>query len=664
MGPDGCGGVIPSWVFNVTTSEWVPADKGSFSCDKATGYYLSPKYVYDKRTGWYQIMPPTPANEPKPEYLLTVPDVVHTVLGDLVVGSQDYKMAQALGLLDEKDGIAISGTGAGSNNQGTIDNSGQTWLDLTNLVNVINTLQSTATSGDVAATSNTQSGDAISGAATVIANIFNLLASAWSWSNGNLNFFMKTLCNFNQTCTGDVNLNPTQNAMGGGGALGGNATTANTGADSNNDATINNSSSLDVNAKNTGNIVNNVDLLAQSGDASANKNTSAGDVTTGEALAQINIINLINSFINSGSSFFGILNIYGNLNGDILFPTGFLNGAVSSNGGGSSASLSGTGPDSNNQAGVTANGQTTINNSAYNGINNNIETSAASGSATAGQNSEVASAPQSGSATTTQGLFNLANSSVFGDNAVLVIVNVLGHWVGKIMQVGGGNASSSALLTGNAQVGSNVTGPSSTNQTAVNNTANTNINQESVGTITNNVKVGAQSGDASATENTSVGDVTSGNAKASSSVANIFNTILNVKHWFGVLVINVLGEWVGEVNNNTAAGGALMATAAQVSHPETSASNLATNLANVQVTPGSTIATTGKSSGNVAGAATTVTAGLGATPQVLTAAAEQQPAKVAAAAKTRDMTIVFGLSAIMMLMAGALASIDKKLKRR
>lgn len=238
-------------------------------------------------------------------------------------------------------------------------------MDLTNLVNVINTLQSTATSGNVDAGSNTQVGNATTGAVTVLANIINLLASAWSWSNGSLNFFMRTICEINQTCTGDLNLNFSESASGdGGGQVGSGASIANTGADSNNTADVNDGSNLNVNAKNGGNIVNNVDLVAQSGDVSATGNTQVGDVATGDAMVTLNIINLINSFISSGSSFFGILNIFGNFNGDILFPDGFLNGLISSGAdGGNSASVSNTGAESQNGAVINNGGQTTINNS-------------------------------------------------------------------------------------------------------------------------------------------------------------------------------------------------------------------------------------------------------------------------------------------------------------
>ncbi|MDB5178895.1 MAG: mucin7-like protein [Patescibacteria group bacterium] len=635
-GVDGCVGVIPKWVFDVAANVWVKADQGSFSCDSATHYYLSPKYVFDKRNNWYEIVPASVLATSTPDYFVTAPNVVHTVLGDLVVGSKDYEMARAMGLLSSDGGILLlpggGVAGPAPANQVGVSNNNQGYIDLTNLVNVINTLQSVATSGNVGAVSNTQVGGATSGTAAVLANVINLLASAWSWSNGNLNFFMRDFGNW----VGDLNLDPSQSAAGGGGQLGTSTT---------------NSSELNVNAKSGANIVNNIDLTAKSGDASATTNTSAGNVTSGDARAVANIINMINSFIYSGNSFFGILNIFGNFNGDVLFPKGFLD----------SATASGAGPDSTSQASVNNTNQANIATSNTYGVDNNIQTNAVSGAATAGSNTSVGDV-QSGAATTKQNTFNLANSSVFGDNAVLVIVNVLGHWVGKIMTLPGVGASQSALLTGNAQVGSNVTGPGSNNQANSSTTNTTNINQQSVGTITNNINVNAQSGDASATENTSVGNVKSGSAQAGSSVANIFNSVLNVKHWFGVLVINVFGDWVGDVNNDTVAGG----VPGQGSGEGATAQTAATAVPRVGLLAlfgGATSSGGGVASGGtVAGAQTSVSGAEGGA-KVLTAAAEQQPAqKVAAIAKSKDMSILFALSAGVMLVAGALASIERKLK--
>jgi hypothetical protein len=676
VGPGGCGGTIPDWVFDTASQTWVAADKGSFTCDKSNGYFLSPEYYFDKRIGWYEIIPASQVSALAP-YLITAPNLVHTVLGDLVVGSTDYQMAKALGLLTSNDGIlapstsTIGSTGSGSNNQASSASGGQSWFDLTNLVNVINTLQSNAASGNVAANSNTAVGSATTGAAMVVANLINLLASAWSWSNGNLNFFMQNIL---APQTGDITLNPTETAAGGGGKLGTTNVGINgSGAGSNNTVDANNSSGLNVNAQNTGNITNNVNVNAASGTANATKNTSIGNVASGNATAQVNIINLINSFISSGSSFFGILNIIGNLNGDILFPTGFLNGLVPAGSapasGSTTANLANTGAGSNNQLGVNNGGATTVNNSTTNAVNNNILTNANSGAANLDSNTSVGNV-QTGTATTNQGLFNLSNNSIFGDNAVLVMVNVLGHWVGKIMTLPGTGTSQAALLTGNATVSPTTnfsatnTGAGSNNQANVNNSGSTNANLNSTGTITNNVKVNAQSGNADATKNTQVGSVTTGNAQADSSVANLFNTVLNVKHWFGVLVINVFGNWTGDVNHDSAAGGystaAGKAEAAAGAGLNATTSNTVTSLPSVGllgiikplVSSGTATSTLVADSSNAPGSG-----------QVLTAAANSTPQSAVAASQAKNMNFMFMLSAIVMLIAGALATIDRKLKR-
>jgi hypothetical protein len=659
-GPDKPTGVIPDYVFDVAAQRWVPADKESFTYDKASGYWVSPKYYVNTRTGWYTI---EPASAPISKEMITAPHVVHTVLGDMVVGSPDYQMARVLGIIGANgEAVTANNTGAGSNNQGTVNNSDQTWFDLTNLVNVVNSLQSAAQSGTVTADSNTRVGDVSTGAVSVVANLINLLASAWSWSHGNLSTFVQNLFG---NMTGDIHLQPTETATAGGGGLGGSASNTNTGAGSNNAGTVNNDSTLDVNAKNSGSITNNVDLTARSGDANVNANTEAGNVATGNAVAEVNIINLINSFINSGSSFFGILNIFGNLNGDILFPDGFLNGLLSSGAnGGAQAGASGTGAGSNNTGTVNNTNNATINNSSNQSVLNDVQLTAQSGAANASRNTESGNLG-TGGATTTNSLFNLANSSVFGDNAVLVIVNVMGHWVGKIMSLPGGGTQS-ALLTGNATVENNNTGAGSSNAGTVNNTNTTNINQESVGTITNNVKVGAQSGDANVTDNTKVGDVQTGTAKAASSVANIFNSVLNVKHWFGVLVINVFGTWTGSVNENTAAGNGAggMGSGPQEQLMAAVTPTQASSGTGWRAAGSGAVSTMGGMGGGQAVSGTDMAvkaAAVGGVGAVLAAAA-QAPSQTAAIASSNNISFLFIVSALILLIAGALFSLERKLR--
>ncbi len=645
-GPGEPTGTVPEWVFDTVSGRWVEADKDSFTYDKASGYWLSPKYYYDTRIGWYKIIP---ASEPKPDYLITGKKLIHTAWGDLEVGSPQYRLAQLMGVIGP-DGqptgsAAIAGSGADSNNQIGITNSSQTWFDLTNLINVITILQAAAKSGDVSATGNTQVGDAVTGAAAVIANLINLLASAWSWSSGDLSFFMH---NFFGNHNGDLTLAPTQTTNGGGGGLGSSASIDGSGSGSNNDAGVSNNSDLAVNARSEGSITNNVDLLAQSGDAVANQNNQAGDVRSGSAFAQINIINMINSFINSGSSFFGILNIFGDFNGDILFPKGFLDSLFGGSGGDSSAGLSNTGSGSTNQAGVSNSTNANINNTSDYSLNNNIQTSAQSGDTTLADNSRSGNGG-TGASNTTNSLFNMVNSSIFGDNAVLVIVNVMGRWVGRIMALPGGS-SQTALLTSGGRVSQNATGADSQNNTSVNNNSDATVNQSSVGNITNNVRVHAQSGDAQANQNTEVGDVATGEAKAASSVVNIVNSALNVRHWFGVLVINVFGNWFGSVNEDTAAGEPEIIDVAAPS-ANSPASSLSRGGVLAAIADGGAASQNQPAAKLLAGAAATT----------VLAATEMAPA-LAPAGQLPNWAIIFMASALLMLLAGALVAIEKRLK--
>jgi hypothetical protein len=650
-GPDKPTGTAPDWVFNAGTQRWEEADKASFKWDAKSGYWLSPKYYYDTRIGWYEILPPAQAADgTRPDYFITAPQppqYVSTPYGDLKVGSPEYKTALALGLISDP---SIANTGPGSTNTGTLNNNNNGWIDLTTLVDVINTIHSSASSGDANVSGNTTGGSAVTGAANVLVNLLNLLASAWSWSNGNLSYFVQSLFGNKK---GDILLNPNASTAGGGGQLGGVSTTSNTGPGSTNDATTNNNNNLNVNNTVDSSITNNVDINAQSGNANVGGNTSGGDAVTGDATAEVNIINLINSFINSGDSFFGVLNIFGNLDGNVLFPDGFLNGLVQGNAasGDNNASNTDTGPGSSNNATVNNNNNANVTNNVTGAFNNNINSAATSGAANTSGNTNAGSAT-TGDATTSNALFNLTNTSVFGDNAVLVIVNVLGHWVGRIMNVGGNGQSQAALLTGNATVSNNNTGPGSTNNSTVNNNNNLNLNNNVDGTIINNVHADATSGDANVSGNTNGGNATSGKANVATNVANIFGSVLNIKHWFGVLVINVFGDWLGCVNehcNTTVAG---VGAAATPSAPAASPQSALLASHNTTSAVGSAGGTSTASQGS---AANTASANLA----VKTLAA-QNSYEAAAKAHSIWPTLLVIFSIMAMGLAAGLSSLERK----
>lgn len=413
----------------------------------------------------------------------------------------------------------ISNTGPGSSNttsgSGTIVINGAN----NNTMNMGNTITQQSTTGAAGVFYNTGAGDATSGNAQSIANIANLLQSSANVFGPNTATFVS---NINGDVNGDFMFDP--NAV------------VNTGPGSNNSATGNNNLTVNQNNNTNAGITNDVNVGANSGDATVAGNTSGGNATSGTATAVANLMNLINSTVASGKSFVGVININGNLNGDILLPPGLVDQLLAS-----------TGPGSTNTAGNNTNLNVTDTNNTNENIANNVNTTAASGTANVSNNTNAGTAT-SGSATTNVTLLNLTGSQVVGANDLLVFVNVLGHWVGMIVNAPTGSTA--------AELGGGITssGPGSTNNIGNNTNLNANsITNNNLG-ITNNVNVHAGSGNANVTGNTLGGNATSGNAASAVNILNIANTDLSLSNWFGVLFINVFGDWTGSFGVNTSAG--------------------------------------------------------------------------------------------------------------
>ena len=274
--------------------------------------------------------------------------------------------------------------------------------------------------------------------------------------------------------------------------------------------------------------MNNVDLTAKSGDATVTSNTTAGDATTGSANAVANVVNMISSIISSGKSFLGAINIHGNLDGDILMPEDIKNQLLASNA--TPMVLDTANLENHNTLADITNNQT---------IKNNITTTATTGNANVNNNSSAGDAT-TGNANTQITVLNLTGQQVVGKNALLVFVNVLGEWVGMIVNAPAG--STAAALGDGSMSSSGAYLPGSSL------TAENNMN------ITNNLNLNASSGDAEVSNNTKAGNATSGNASASANVANLTGSNLSLANWFGILFINVFGTWHGSFGVDTANG--------------------------------------------------------------------------------------------------------------
>lgn len=370
--------------------------------------------------------------------------------------------------------------------------------DTTNAA-ITNGVTSQAQTGDATVTKNTTAGNATSGNGSAVADITNMVNSTVSTGGSGPATFVE---NITGDVYGDIMLYPAMLA-----------------------AMLQQPSApspTNVQATTTTGVVNNVNLNAASGAATVSDNTTAGNATSGTANAVASVMNIINSIVAANQSFIGTINIYGNLNGDILVAPDFIPQLLASN--------------------AAASPTTTLSSTDTTGIANNVNLSAASGTATVSGNTSAGNAT-SGSANTNLVVLNLTGHQVVASSSILVFVNVLGTWVGMIVDAPAGATA--------AGLGSGVTSDAVLPQTL---TTNTNTQ------ITNNLDLAAQSGDATVSGNTTAGNATTGNATSSAMILNIANSTLGLSNWFGILNINVFGQWLGSFGIDTAAGNAPVVT--------------------------------------------------------------------------------------------------------
>lgn len=363
-------------------------------------------------------------------------------------------------------------------------------------VAINNDIASEATSGDALIADNTKAGSALTGDATAVANIINSVNSnITTGENQKIATFTKDIFG---DVKGDIVLYPLLlKAM--------------------LEQEAQKSGAADIDATTNLNVNNDVTLTAKSGDATVKNNTEAGDATTGSATAMANVVNILNSLIATQDSFVGTINIYGSLEGDILIAPDFIPQMLASNGGSDSS--------------------TKLSTKDTTSIVNNISAVAESGAASVFGNTNGGSA-KTGDAESNVVIFNVTGRDIIAENSMLVFVNVLGKWVGMIVDAPGATAA----MIGNGVTNDKAYSPDLT------------IESESKHGITNTIAVTAGSGDATVKNNTTAGNATSGDAHAFVNVANVSNSSLSLAGWFGLLFINITGDWLGSFQVDTEYG--------------------------------------------------------------------------------------------------------------
>jgi hypothetical protein len=456
-----------------TSTDTQPAPpKPTYTYNATTGMWDSNTWQFNPVTGTYEAVPSAPSKvDPSP----TTPAAATTQT------APDTSTAPTSTTPTTDTASTNAASSVGANNQSA----------------------ATAKTGDATVAANTSAGSATTGNAasttTLLNNVNSVITAADNQKVANFTY------NVMGDVTGDIMLYPLLlKSM----------------LESNAASTANASST--VSATQTTALTNNVNLQAASGNATVSGNTSAGDATTGSANTVANIMNILNSMISANRSFTGTINIYGNLQGDVLIAPDFIPQMIASNQGGQ----------------TSASEQSTVQTTDTQTIVNNISLAAKSGSAAVLDNTSAGSAT-TGAANTNVVIFNLSGHAIVAKDSLLVFVNVLGRWVGVIVDAPTGATSA---LIGDGVVSNAVMNPDLT------------VAAQSTNAITNNVTLTAQSGDAVVRSNTLAGNATSGNATASANVANISRSALGISDWFGVLFINVFGNWYGSFGINTPYG--------------------------------------------------------------------------------------------------------------
>ena len=291
----------------------------------------------------------------------------------------------------------------------------------------------------------------------------------------------------------------------------------------------NGGNSTNTTQTNNAQVGNNLTLSANSGDNKSNFNTG-GDttITTGNANVSANALTFANNNI-AGNVTYGVVNIYGNLEGDIVLPAQSTSFDVVSS---SSAT-------------------TTQNNDVK--ITNTLTLDTNTGNNNAGFNTDGNTTVTTGQSSVDTNVLNIANSNVNG-TWWLVLVNEAGNWIGKLVGAPdgahmAGSAGTEFTVSPDGQVSAslanNGTGSENTIQTQTESATTT--TQSNSADIANTLHLSANTGGNDARFNTNgQNNIATGNANIIANLVNFVNNNIVGNGKLVVTVVNVFGSWLGD----------------------------------------------------------------------------------------------------------------------
>lgn len=277
---------------------------------------------------------------------------------------------------------------------------------------------------------------------------------------------------------------------------------------------VNGDATVSITNQNVAHVANDVTVGATTGGNSADGGTGTGTITTGDAYASANVINLVNTNLINSNYLLLSINNFGSLMHDIVFPGAeFFTDIFRSN------------------ATLREGSSLTVTNDNSANVENEIEVAAQTGDNSA---SGTDSTITTGSATAAATVVNQVNQNLLGDS-LLFLFRIHGTWTGNIFGLPEGMAWRETG-DGIELLLSPTTSGAPSGSTTI---ANTNH-----ATVTNNISVYALTGDNEATGDGA--QVATGDAYAAANVVNVVNTNVVGRNWV-LAIINIFGDWGGNI---------------------------------------------------------------------------------------------------------------------
>lgn len=299
-------------------------------------------------------------------------------------------------------------------------------------------------------------------------------------------------------------------------------------------------------------VENELILAANTGNNLTDSNTNSDSfITTGDANISANVLNFINNNI-AGQVIYAVINIFGDLVGDIIIPADYLDNFASN-----SVNLANINGGEGSTNTITYGSAETNDIFQFNtaDISNDVTLSAISGDNTVSGNTNGDSSIMTGDTSIDAQIVNIANSNITAGNWWIVLINEAGEWFGRILGAPEGSLYAGSLgteFTVNDDGGLNITndgnGTDSTNTLAVDHSTTTTITQVNDAIISNTISLSANTGGNSASHNTGgSSSIETGDANIMLNLVNFINNNFVGDSSVLYTVVNVFGSWIGDL---------------------------------------------------------------------------------------------------------------------